>query len=111
MGIEIKRKTWLYSSSVELLLFSANMSNLQQNLQAAQNEGQAKADEWAQSTKDTANAARDKTADATNSAKESAQQGKDSSAGFLNQTGGQMKNMAQGAVDNVKNTLGMGDKK
>ncbi|KAJ8639102.1 hypothetical protein MRB53_015796 [Persea americana] len=40
---------------------------------------------------------------------EPAQENKESAAGFLQQTGEQMKNMAQGAVESVKNTLGVGD--
>ena len=58
--------------------------------------GQAKTEEWVQSTKDTTNAAKDRTATAAQSAKdrtasaaqsaqESAQHGKDQSAGFLQQ--------------------------
>ena len=58
--------------------------------------GQAKTEEWVQSTKDTANAAKDKTASAAQfakdkiasaaqSAQEPAQYGKDQSAGFLQQ--------------------------
>ena len=47
--------------------------------------GQAKTEEWVQSTKDTANAAKDRTASAAQSAQESAQHGKDQSAGFLQQ--------------------------
>ena len=58
--------------------------------------GQAKTEEWVQSTKDTANAAKDRTASAAQSAKdrtasaaqsahESTQHGKDQSAGFLQQ--------------------------
>ncbi|WVY97284.1 hypothetical protein V8G54_029435 [Vigna mungo] len=42
--------------------------------------------------------------------KAAAEQNKEEAAGFLQQTGEQMKNMAQGAVDSVKHTLGM-DKK
>ena len=58
--------------------------------------GQAKSEEWVQSTKDTANAAKDKTTSAAQfakdtttsaaqSAQESTQHGKDQSAGFLQQ--------------------------
>lgn len=43
------------------------------------------ADEWMQSTKDTANAAMDKTADAAQSAKNSAPENKEQAAGFLQQ--------------------------
>lgn len=59
---------------------------------------QAKTEQWVDSCKDTANAARDRSAQAA-----------DQSAGFLQQTGEQMKSMAQGAIDGVKNTLGVGD--
>ncbi|KAF3457486.1 hypothetical protein FNV43_RR02144 [Rhamnella rubrinervis] len=68
-----------------------------------------KTEEWIQSTKETANAAKDRAANATQSASQSAEQKKDEAAGFLQQTGEQVKNMAQGAVDTVKNTLGMND--
>ena len=58
--------------------------------------GQAKTEEWVQSTKDTTNVAKDRTtsaaqttkdrtASAVQSAQESAQHGKDQSAGFLQQ--------------------------
>ena len=38
-----------------------------------------------------------------------ARETKDQASGFIQQTGEQMKNMAQGAADAVKNTVGMGD--
>ncbi|XP_043722517.1 late embryogenesis abundant protein 1-like [Telopea speciosissima] len=72
-------------------------------------QGQAIAEDWLQSAKDTTNAAGDKMADATQQTRDTAQQKKDESAGFLQQKGEQMMNMAQGAVDSVKNTLGVGD--
>merc|ERR1712226_227578 len=109
-----KLKTWLYN------IFQSKMASAKQNYKSGQahGQGQAKTEEWVQSTKDTANATKDKTASAAQSAKdkttsaaqsaqESAQHGKDQSAGFLQQTGEQVKNMAQNAVDNVKNTIGM----
>jgi hypothetical protein len=96
-------------------------SNTQQNFNAGQEacaQGQAKAEEWVQSTKNTADAARNKTANAAQSASDSCQQIRDSaqhdsdqSTGFFHQTGEQVMNMAQGAVDTMKNTLGVGDKK
>ena len=89
------------------------MSSAKQDFNAGQShgQGQAKTEEWIASTKDTANAARNKTASAAQSVEESAQQGRDQSAGFIQQTGEQVENMAQGAVDSVKNTLGMAEKK
>ncbi|PSR98347.1 Late embryogenesis abundant protein [Actinidia chinensis var. chinensis] len=95
------------------------MSSAQFN--AGQTHGQAKAktEEWVQSAQNTANKACDKMADS----RESAQQGKEEAAGFLQQvltlpisantyiTGEQMMHMAQGAIDGVKNTLGMNEKK
>ena len=70
---------------------------------------QAQTEEWIESAQNTANAARDKASNAAQSTNDSAQQGADQSTGFLQQTGEKMANMAQGAVDGVKNTLGMGD--
>ncbi|XP_065621893.1 late embryogenesis abundant protein 1 [Quercus suber] len=74
------------------------MASAKQNYKSGQahGQGQAKTEEWVQSTKDTANAAKDRTANATQSTKdkttsaaqsaqESAQYGKDQSAGFLQQ--------------------------
>ena len=89
------------------------MSSMQQPFNAGQSQGQgqAKAEEWMQSTQETAHEARNATADAAQSAKESAQHGKNQSAGFLQQTGEQVMNMAHGAMDSVKNTLGMNEKK
>ncbi|CAN6551934.1 hypothetical protein ACFX13_013102 [Malus domestica] len=89
------------------------MSSMQQPFNAGQSQGQgqAKAEEWMQSTQETAHQARNATSDAAQSAKESAQHGKDQSAGFLQQTGEQVMNMAHGAMDSVKNTLGMNEKK
>nr|POF19425.1 late embryogenesis abundant protein 1 [Quercus suber] len=99
------------------------MASAKQNYKSGQahGQGQAKTEEWVQSTKDTANAAKDRTANATQSTKdkttsaaqsaqESAQYGKDQSAGFLQQTGEQVKNMAQNTVDSVKNTIGMAER-
>ncbi|KAG5400397.1 hypothetical protein IGI04_015004 [Brassica rapa subsp. trilocularis] len=90
-------------------------------------------------TADVALSARDKTAnltqstqsksaDASHSTRESAQHGQEQTAGFLGQqkynfttkmifqligeqTGESVKNMAQGAFDGVKNSLGMNEKK
>ncbi|TKY53637.1 Late embryogenesis abundant protein D-7 [Spatholobus suberectus] len=88
------------------------MSSAQQNFNAGQTQGQtqATAENWVQSTKDSASAASDKAQAAANTTGQTAQQSMEESAGFLQQTGEQMKNMAQGAVDSVKHTLGM-DKK
>ncbi|KAL5138393.1 Late embryogenesis abundant protein 2 [Glycine soja] len=85
------------------------MSSAQQNFNAGQTQGQTqvKAEEFVQSTKETASAATDKANAAANTTGQTAQQNKDESAGFLQQTGEQVKNMAQGAVDSVKHTLGM----
>ncbi|ERN15862.1 hypothetical protein AMTRI_Chr07g76660 [Amborella trichopoda] len=87
------------------------MDHSQQLYKAGEARGhaQAKTDEWIQSAKDTANAAKDKTCDAAESARDSAQQSKDETSNFFAQTGEQMMNMAQGAVDSVKSTLGVGD--
>ncbi|XP_042515897.1 late embryogenesis abundant protein 1-like [Macadamia integrifolia] len=83
----------------------------QQQFRAGESRGQGQAmtEDWLQSAKDTTNAARDKVSDVTHHTSNSAQQHKDESAGFLHQKGEQMMNMAQGAVDSVKSTLGVGD--
>ncbi|CAN6838113.1 unnamed protein product [Brassica oleracea var. botrytis] len=93
-----------------------------------------KAEQWTESAKQTAQSACDKTADvalsardktanltqstqsksadASHSTRESAQHGQEQTAGFLGQqTGESVKNMAQGAFDGVKNSLGMNEKK
>ncbi|CAL0328406.1 unnamed protein product [Lupinus luteus] len=80
----------------------------QQNYNAGQ--AQARAEDSMQSAKDTAYAAADRAHAAANTTGDTAQQNKDEAAGFLQQTGEQVKTMAQGAVDTVKHTLGM-DKK
>ncbi|KAF9610034.1 hypothetical protein IFM89_019762 [Coptis chinensis] len=83
----------------------------QQTFRAGETQGnaEAKAEDWIQSTKDTANAAQDKACNAAQSAKESGQQGQEHAAGFIQQTGEQVMNMAHGAMDSVKTTLGVGD--
>lgn len=52
------------------------------------------------------NKAENATQNAQQSAQERREQGE---SGFLQQTGEQMMNMAQGAIDGMKNKLGMGD--
>ncbi|KAF7807272.1 late embryogenesis abundant protein 2-like [Senna tora] len=69
-----------------------------------------KAEQWMESTKNSASAAMDKAHAAANTTGKESEQNKEEAAGFLQQTGEQVKNMAQGAVDTVKQTLGM-DKK
>ncbi|MCL7050329.1 hypothetical protein MKW94_026071 [Papaver nudicaule] len=85
---------------------SANQSF---NAGATKGHAQAKTQEWVESAKDTAQTARDHVADAANSTSDSAQQKKEEASGFLQQTGEQMMNMAHGAAETVKNTLGMND--
>ncbi|XP_058092287.1 late embryogenesis abundant protein 1-like [Magnolia sinica] len=85
------------------------MSQQQFKAGEARGHATAKTEEWIESAKDTANQAADKTADAAQSAKESTQQGTESTEGFFQQTGEQMMQMAQGAVDSVKSTLGVGE--
>ncbi|KAF4351589.1 late embryogenesis abundant protein 2-like [Cannabis sativa] len=103
------------------------------NMQETKAKAEAKAEEMSQCAKDTATEAKDRTVDAAHSATDSAietkdktvdaahsatdsatdsiQHGKDQSAGFLQQTGEQMKSMTQGAMETVKSTLGVSDKK
>ncbi|KAI8002411.1 hypothetical protein LOK49_LG08G02567 [Camellia lanceoleosa] len=83
------------------------MSSAQWNAGQTHGQAQAKTEEWVQSAQGTANKACDKMADS----KESAQQGKEETAGFLQQTGEKVATMTQGAIDGVKNTLGMNEKK
>ncbi|KAA8527839.1 hypothetical protein F0562_035292 [Nyssa sinensis] len=84
---------------------SSAQSNAPSGQSPAQSRGQAQAktEEWVQSAQHTANRACDKMADS----KEEAQRGKEQSAGFLQQTGEQVMNMAHGAIDGMKNTLGV----
>ncbi|CAA2992115.1 late embryogenesis abundant protein 1-like [Olea europaea var. sylvestris] len=87
------------------------MSSAQHNAGQSQANTQAKTEEWMESAKNTAQSAHDKACDAANSTQAQAQRSKEENAGFLKQTGEQVAHMAQGAIDGVKNTLGMGDKK
>ncbi|KAI3835533.1 hypothetical protein MKW92_019081 [Papaver armeniacum] len=77
-----------------------------QNFNAGQAKGhaQAKTQEWVESAKDTAQSARDKTADAANATSDSCQQKRK-----RHLTGEQVMNMAHGAMEGVKNTLGVND--
>ncbi|XP_061358905.1 late embryogenesis abundant protein 7 [Gastrolobium bilobum] len=88
------------------------MSSAQQNFNAGQTHGQtqANAEDWMQSTKDSAVAAADRAHAAANTTGQTAEQNKQEAAGFLQQTKEQVTDMAQSAVDSVKHTLGM-DKK
>ncbi|KAF9673639.1 hypothetical protein SADUNF_Sadunf10G0045000 [Salix dunnii] len=90
------------------------MSGMQQSFNAGQTKGntQAKVEQWTDTIQDTADAAcRDRTSAGAQSTWDSAQLEKDQSAGFLQQTGEQVKHVAQDAVDSVKNTLGIGQNK
>ncbi|CAN4091000.1 unnamed protein product [Withania somnifera] len=88
------------------------MSNAQQAGEY-QGQAQAKTEQLAESAKNTAHSMVDKAENATQSAHQSAQQHRDDqqNPGFLQQTGEQVIHMAQGAVDGVKNTLGIGSDK
>ncbi|KAL2325959.1 hypothetical protein Fmac_025017 [Flemingia macrophylla] len=88
------------------------MSSAQQNFSAGQSQGQtqAKAENMMQSTKEIASAATEKAQSTANTTGQTVEQNKEEAAGFLHQTGEQVKSMAQGAMDSVKHTLGM-DKK
>ncbi|PIM98988.1 Malate dehydrogenase (decarboxylating) [Handroanthus impetiginosus] len=87
------------------------MSSAQFNAGQSHGQAEAKTQEWIDSAKSTANAAHDKACDAAGKTQDQAQRSKDEAAGFLQQTGDKMAHMAQGAIDGVKNTLGMSDKK
>ncbi|KAL6517162.1 hypothetical protein OROHE_017868 [Orobanche hederae] len=72
---------------------------------------QAKTEQWVESAKSTASQAHDKACEAAGKTQDQAQRSKEESVGFLQQTGEQVAHMAQGAIDGVKNTLGIiGDK-
>ncbi|PIM98990.1 Malate dehydrogenase (decarboxylating) [Handroanthus impetiginosus] len=87
------------------------MSSAQFNVGQGHGQAEAKTQQWIDSAKSTAESAHDKACNAAGKTQEEAQRSKEESAGFLQQTGEQMVHMAQGAIDGVKNTLGMGDKK
>ncbi|KAL6535164.1 hypothetical protein OROMI_026538 [Orobanche minor] len=87
------------------------MSSAQFNAGQTHGQTQGKTEEWIESAKSTASAAHDKACDAAGKTQEETQRSKEENVGFLQQTGEQMAHMAQGAIDGVKNTLGMGDKK
>ncbi|KAH6820918.1 hypothetical protein C2S53_015220 [Perilla frutescens var. hirtella] len=88
------------------------MSN-NQSFNAGQTHGgaQASTEQFLDSAKESANKAHDKAHEAAGHSQGQAQQSKEENATFLQQTGEQVANMAQGAIDGVKNTLGMGDQK
>ncbi|KAJ4722842.1 Late embryogenesis abundant protein [Melia azedarach] len=70
---------------------------------------QEKTEEWIDSIRGAANSAEESTNNsAGQSANESAQQGMDQSADVIQQSGEKVTNMAQGAAEDAKNTLGMG---
>ncbi|KAG6431294.1 hypothetical protein SASPL_109373 [Salvia splendens] len=72
---------------------------------------QAATEQFVDSAKDTASTAHDKAHDALGHSQGQAQQSKEENATFLQQTAESAANMAQGALDGVKNTLGMGEQK
>ncbi|KAL7145094.1 hypothetical protein ABFS83_07G056400 [Erythranthe nasuta] len=76
-----------------------------------QTQVQAKTEQWVESAKGTAHQAHDKACDVAGKTEGQAQLSKEENAGFFQQTGEQVVHMAQGAIDGVKNTLGMGEKK
>ncbi|KAJ0966556.1 hypothetical protein J5N97_023473 [Dioscorea zingiberensis] len=80
------------------------MSNTQQTFNAgkAHREGQAKGAQWVRSAKDTTHAVQE--SDSAQMVREN----KDQDAGFLQQTGEQVMQMAHNAADAVKNAVGMG---
>ncbi|KAL6970636.1 hypothetical protein U1Q18_030330 [Sarracenia purpurea var. burkii] len=83
------------------------MASAQYNAGETHGQAKAKTEEWVQSAQNTADKACDKMA----GSRESAEHGKEQTAGFLQQTGEQVMHMAQGAIDGVKNTLGINEKK
>ncbi|XP_051133266.1 late embryogenesis abundant protein D-7 [Andrographis paniculata] len=87
------------------------MSSGQFNAGQSQAQSQAKTEQWVDSAKSTAEQAHDKAHHAVGHSDQHTQQTKEENAGILQQTGEQVAHMAQGAIDGVKNTLGMGEKK
>ncbi|XP_019244773.1 PREDICTED: late embryogenesis abundant protein 1-like [Nicotiana attenuata] len=83
------------------------MASAQFNVDQSHDQAEAKTEQWTES----ANSSVNKIEDAIQRARESAQQKREQNSGFLHQTGEQMMHMAQGAVDGVKNTLGIGSNK
>ncbi|XP_059653976.1 late embryogenesis abundant protein 1-like [Cornus florida] len=87
------------------------MSTAQYNAGQARGNAQAKTEEWVQSAQNTANSAQNATnraCDNVADSRDTAQQEREQNPGFLQQTGEQVMHMAQGAIDGVKNTLGVG---
>ncbi|KAJ8497661.1 hypothetical protein OPV22_008213 [Ensete ventricosum] len=92
-----------------------NSNNVDERAQAAfaatnlarhlNSRGQAQAGQWIQSAQDAAGSARDMASEKMQSAKENQQH----AAGFLQETGVQVKQMAQDAAAAVKNAVGMGN--
>ncbi|XP_045807718.1 late embryogenesis abundant protein 7-like [Trifolium pratense] len=80
------------------------MSSAQQHISTAQ-AGQNQ--DLLDSTKQTASAAADKAHAAANTTGQAREENQQQAAGFLQQTGEQVKSMAQGAADSVKHALGM----
>ncbi|CAN6464756.1 unnamed protein product [Victoria cruziana] len=87
------------------------MADSRQMFRAGQAKGQAeeKTEQWIDSAKDTAHAAGEKACEAAQSAADSAEHCQQQAPSFLQQTGEQIKNMAHGAAESVKQTLGMGE--
>ncbi|KAG7026133.1 hypothetical protein SDJN02_12632, partial [Cucurbita argyrosperma subsp. argyrosperma] len=89
------------------------MSSMQQSFNDDQTKSltQARTEEWMEATQSTGNEPRDILPTDSAQAQLSAHHDKQEPATFLQQTGEKMVHMAQDAVDTVKETLGMGDKK
>ncbi|GAA0174186.1 hypothetical protein LIER_27629 [Lithospermum erythrorhizon] len=84
-------------------------SNQQFNAGQIRGQSQAKTEQWAESAKGTAHSAVNKAENAAQRTQQKAQQHE--SGGVMQQTGEKVAHMAQGAVDGVKNTLGIGEQR
>ncbi|GAA0163602.1 hypothetical protein LIER_19425 [Lithospermum erythrorhizon] len=84
-------------------------SRQQFNPAQAHGQGQAKAERAAESARSTAHSAVNKAENAAQRTHQKAQE--QESGSFLQQTGEKVAHMTQGAVDGVKNTLGIGEQK
>ncbi|CAN4095885.1 unnamed protein product [Withania somnifera] len=87
------------------------MASAQLNAGESHGQAQANTEQWIDSAKNKANSAVDQAENAAQRASESGQPNKDQNSGFLRQKGEQMMHVAQGAIDGVKNTLGIGSEK
>ncbi|XP_052206916.1 late embryogenesis abundant protein 1-like [Diospyros lotus] len=105
--LEINQRKTYTTQRPKSVISQEKMSSSQFSAGQTHGQARAKTEDLVQSAQSTANAASEKLADSG----DSAQQHKEEAAGFIQQTGEQVVQMAQGAIDGVKNTLGINEKK